>query len=87
MIIIIMKLCCRGMAIVQSSVHIIISLSQCNSFALRNNTLTPTSYYTYYYTTSFIHTDFILRDYIEYFYFLNLNASNWRERKKKGKKM
>ncbi len=29
----------------------------------------PTSYYTYYYTNSFKHTDFILRDYIEYFYF------------------
>lgn len=69
MIIIIMKLWCRGMAIVQSSVHVIISLSQCNRFALRNNTLMPTSYYTYYYTNSFKHTDFILRDYIEYFYF------------------
>lgn len=45
MIIIIMKLWklwCRGMALVQSGVHVI------TSFALGNNILTPTSYYTYY---------------------------------------
>lgn len=55
MIITFMKLWCRVMAVVQRG-----------SFALRNNILMPTFYYTYYYTGSFEYTD--LRDYIEYFY-------------------
>lgn len=71
LIIIIMKLWklwCRGMTIVQSVVHVI------TSFALRNNILTPTSYYSYYYTSSFKYTD--VRDQIEYFYFQNKQQSN-----------